>query len=204
MRMLLIIIVAGAAFVYLCRWATPTGNGGTTVGETKVLDALYQRQTGDLESLLASDLSPNAADPESGDPLLVIATQMRYREGLELLLRKGADVNCHGSRGYTPLMYAVIGGQDDETLVRLIRAGADVNAQAANGMTALMIASMMDRGPVVERLLRAGARVDLVNVQGKSAIDLSASGACRARLQAAAETVTAEADVKNLSCNLSP
>lgn len=203
MRLFLILSGAVIAFVVLSRWATPPGANESGTGEKKTLDALYTRQLHDLESLLASGVSANAADPESGDPLLVIATQMRYREASDLLLRTGADVNLAGYRGYTPLMCAVIGGRDEQMLERLIAAGADVNAQAANGMTALMIASMMDYERVIDRLLRAGARVDLVNYSGKSAIDLSASSACRARLQATAETVTAEADVTNLSCNLS-
>jgi hypothetical protein len=209
MRLFLILLGACVAFVYLSRWATPQAKDGSVAGEAKMLDALYTRQTRDMEAMLASGTSADAVDPESGDSLLTIATQMRYREGFELLLRNGADVNCSNDRGYTPLMCAVLGGRDDAMIERLIESGADVNARAANGMTALMIAAMMDYPPLVDRLLRAGARVDVVNYWGKSALDLSPSPECRARLQAAGaarlpvRTADAAGNFAKLSCNLS-
>jgi ankyrin repeat protein len=201
MRLFLMLFAAAAAFVYLSRWATPAA-GSDRAANVTLLDALYSGRAADVEAALRAGASANAVDGESGDGPLSIATQTRNREAIDLLLRRGADVNRANAHGYTPLLCAVLGGGDEQIMDRLLAAGADVNARTWNGMTALMMAALMDRPDVMRRLLRAGARTDLVNAAGKSALDLAESQRCRVLL----ETTMArgsEQELKDSSCNLS-
>jgi len=99
--------------------------------------------------------------PSTGDYFQVIRT----------LIEAGANVNRRGWAGSFPLMYAFIPDAAD----LLIRCGADVNAQDDAGNTALLMAAMDDpSGDVVQRLLQAGARVNVSAKNGATPLHLAA------------------------------
>lgn len=88
-------------------------------------------------------------------------------ESSELLLEKGANPNAYDKEKRTPLFFAASDGNTN--LVRLLlRYSANPNAQAKNGETALMATG--DDVETVELLLKAGANVDLTDMNGDSSI----------------------------------
>jgi len=79
-----------------------------------------------------------------------------------------------GKRGITMLMDAVGIERSTEVVRILLRHGADVNAQDIEGSTPLMYASIWDYKPDSAMiLLQAGARTDIRNDKGQTALDLA-------------------------------
>ena len=86
-------------------------------------------------------------------------------KAVRAILDHGADVNASDPLGRTPLMYAV--GSDIlplDAVKLLVERGADVNARDTHkdgvdsGMTALDIARLHGETPIVEYLMKAGAK----------------------------------------------
>jgi len=99
-----------------------------------------------------------------------------------LLVRSGADVNIASSVRQTPLMAAVIASDFPVQKVKtLLDAHANVNLQDKNGDTALMKLArriglddfqLNDQLQIVSLLRAKGARTNLKNSNGKTALDL--------------------------------
>jgi ankyrin repeat protein len=90
------------------------------------------------------------------------------------LLDLGANVNGSGADPWSPLEIAVHNNRI--ALARLfIERGAKVNAIGKAGYTPLLLAASIDFGDteMMELLLKAGARVDIKNPAGKTALDLA-------------------------------
>ena len=81
-----------------------------------------------------------------------------------LLIARGADVNERSKLGVTALMFA-----HDEDAPMLIDHGADVNA-ASNGFTALMAALDRRHLGTAKAIIERGARVDVINPEGHTAL----------------------------------
>jgi ankyrin repeat protein len=84
---------------------------------------------------------------------------------VRLMLDKGADVNAFDPLGRTPLMYAAASDLLPLNVVKLlVERGADVNAKDAHklsgdaGLTVLDIARLHGDTPIVEWLIKAGAK----------------------------------------------
>lgn len=84
---------------------------------------------------------------------------------VRLMLDRGADVNAFDPLGRTPLMYAAVSDALPLDVVKLlIKRGADVNAKdrhansADAGLTVLDIAKKNGDTPVVDALVKAGAK----------------------------------------------
>jgi ankyrin repeat protein len=90
------------------------------------------------------------------------------------LLDLGAKVNGSAADPWSPLESAVHNNRI--ALARLfIEHGANVNAIGKAGYTPLLLAASIDFGDteMIELLLKAGARVDIKNPDGKTALDLA-------------------------------
>lgn len=90
------------------------------------------------------------------------------------LLVLGANVNGGPADSWSPLESAV--HNNAIALARLfIERGADVNAIGKAGYTPLLLAASIDFGDtgMMQLLLKAGARVDIRNPDGKTALDLA-------------------------------
>ena len=75
------------------------------------------------------------------------------------LLARGADPNARGANGFPMLLLVSSSDAQPLDVVRaLIDKGADVNAQGPHGETAMMFARLRNAGPLVDILLKAGAR----------------------------------------------
>ena len=155
-----------------------------------------------LGRLLRAGADPNAALTPAGDTALMLAARTGRADAIRALLESGANVNATESwGGTTPLMWAVSGGHTDAARL-LIAAGADVNAQsyyvaAANGrgfegrtpvanrteskveefasgwLTPLMFAAREGHLGLARILVAAGAGIDTVGGDGKTALALA-------------------------------
>lgn len=84
-----------------------------------------------IEQLLASGVSPNAADQNGYTPLHAAASYGN-RDLLKLLVSKGGDVNIRDNDGDAPLHHV----EDLETAKLLIELGADWKIRNNDGQTA--------------------------------------------------------------------
>ncbi len=92
-------------------------------------------------------------------------TALGDENAVRLMLDHGADVNAVDPLGRTPLMYAVASDlQDLEVVKLLIERGADVNAKDSHkqggdsGLSVLDIAKLHGETPVVQWLIKSGAK----------------------------------------------
>jgi ankyrin repeat protein len=152
-----------------------------------------------VKLLLEAGADPNAR-AFANLPLITWAAGWRMAEAVTLLAGAGADPNARDVGGATPLFWAIasesflfyttrFGGRGDElaTVHALLAAGADVNAVAVSpepevrlhhvaappSSTPLMLAARTGQLEVVRLLVQAGAKLDLQNDQGKTALILS-------------------------------
>lgn len=73
----------------------------------------------------------------------------------------------------TKLLNALMAGKDGAALALVGAPGIDIDAQTDMGLTALMIALAQEQNAVVKKLLDAGARTDLKDKHGKTALDIA-------------------------------
>lgn len=107
---------------------------------------------------------------QESDGILVV----HFMSVLSLLLKHGADVNARrAGNGRTPLHIVMERGLDLDILDQLLRHGACVNASDSYGHTPLYVAVRKGRHEHVERLLQAGADASIVDVNGRTAVDLA-------------------------------
>jgi ankyrin repeat protein len=92
-------------------------------------------------------------------------TALGDANAVRLMLGHGADINAFDSLGRTPLMYAAASDLLDLDVVKLlVERGADVNAKnrhqraGDSGLTVLDIAKLHGDTPVVQFLLKSGAK----------------------------------------------
>jgi ankyrin repeat protein len=124
---------------------------------------------------------------ESGASVLEIAASVNNLEVARLLLAKGADVNTTDKCGYTALGNAVSAGDRSAELAKLLLDhGAKVNVSSGdtgeivkNGkirigwMTPLLLAVPQAEYPVVEMLVKAGAKVNAKDIRGLTPLMLA-------------------------------
>jgi ankyrin repeat protein len=81
-------------------------------------------------------------------------------------------INSRDANGDTPMHVFIWGGETDNALL-LIENGADINAIGDMGETPLHAALHQRNHLVINALLKANARTDIVSEFGKSAVDLA-------------------------------
>lgn len=117
----------------------------------------------ELSKRLQAGTDINLEDPVFGMPLVQILEQHRDLDKMRFLLEQGADPN----KG-KPLLKAIRHGE--KSVVMLLGAGADPMTTNSEGTQALILAVEEDRTPVVIALLRAGAKVDAGDRDGRTAL----------------------------------
>lgn len=112
-------------------------------------------------------------------------------EAVKFLLEHGADPKLATRSGINSLMAAAgLGTKEEDTTGRFktedeiiqtielcIKSGADVNAQDSRGQTALIGAAEKGYDKVIEYLAGHGAKLDLKDKQGKTALDAALGNA---------------------------
>jgi hypothetical protein len=129
--------------------------------------------------LTADSLCRSGADPhvqgEYGSIPLHSAANFEKFEVVRKLIEYGAEIDARDEDGWTPLSWASRGHhfKDGSVLRLLLERGADVNARADDdGFTPLHRASKNGALEVVRLLLEYGADVEVVNGDGKTALQL--------------------------------
>lgn len=123
-------------------------------GPAPLLLALLSHCTGCVETLLKT------TDPAMLTAAMVIAGPPGTPAlDTPLLVEHGADVNARDPQGRTMLMLAAASDRMTPEIPQLlIGRGAEVNAISPTGETALSLAKLRANTPVVELLLKAGAK----------------------------------------------
>lgn len=126
-------------------------------GRTEIVKMLLDRGTLDLED-------------EIGFASLSIACLQRYKDTLRVLIARGSQVGIQGHNGSSALEIALY-FEDKEIFDLLLKGGASLNGQdTILGQTMLMRASLGGNIEVVKILLAHGARVDIQDNEGASAL----------------------------------
>jgi ankyrin repeat protein len=121
----------------------PSLGFATTTKCEKCFDTLLENADADSLTMAAMRLAP-----PGGDAFAV-----------KRLVERGASVNAKYPNGDTLLMRAASSDSIPvETVKSLIEGGADLNAKDANGRTALDFAKLRGSTPVVDMLVKAGAK----------------------------------------------
>jgi ankyrin repeat protein len=118
-----------------------------------LLKASVYGHTAIVQLLIDAGVDVNAGEADRA--ALVAASSCGHTAIVQLLIDAGADVNT--------------GGADRATLVEASRRGhdqVDEGAIYAGTDTALIKATLNGHDPIVERLLKAGARIDTIGVRG--------------------------------------
>lgn len=126
-----------------------------------------------IRKLVADGANPNAQSAR-GLPLLQWAMLNQSRRGFEALLAAGADPT-RGDAGGTTAMHLAAQADSPYWLETLLARGVSPDTpNTITQATPLMAALMAERAENADRLLKAGAKVDLADRQGDTALHVAA------------------------------
>jgi ankyrin repeat protein len=126
--------------------------------------AIFSHNSQQLARLLddTPELVSQRFDEDKPEGLIHLAARLGKYESLAVLIQHGADVNmlyCGGNALHSAASEADL--PDPQIAELLLDHGADPEQRDAAGYTPLMYASLWDRRPFAEALLRHGANLDL-------------------------------------------
>eukprot|EP00434_Breviolum_minutum_P005309 symbB.v1.2.004682.t1/scaffold271.1/size245249/5 len=138
-----------------------------------------------IEELLKCRVDANRADRAGESPLFALAHSISWssaptkqrRASVQRLVEGDADINFANPRGKTPLHVAV-SCNDGAVVSALLDEMADVNARDLGGFTALMWAAGRGGVELVQQLLKAKARSELMANRGQTALLFAATNHC--------------------------
>ena len=144
-------------------------------GVKPLFNAVFRRDSGEVERLLNLGLDPNLVDSDGRTPLIQASIDGN-KEIIAILLQKGARADVRDKRQSSALHYAAQ-GQHVPSVELLLSAGAEIDVQDENGNTPLSNAVFTSKGrPEVIRLLsKHGANKNLQNYHGVSPLKLAQS-----------------------------
>ena len=118
----------------------------------------------DLQVLMQLGVDPEMPDALGNAPI-ALAVAAQRPAFVEVLVRGGADPSWPG------LLAVAIANRDLPTLCVLLEGGANPNAVDGTGRTPLMLAARLGEPDYAKALLKAGAKVDVRDSDGKLALD---------------------------------
>jgi ankyrin repeat protein len=125
-----------------------------------------------INMLLSSGADPDLPSRDGDAPLMSALNEKKPNAALALL-EGGAKPNTHSNDYIYPIHLAAFAG-DLDVVQALVAAKADLDVLIrANGRTALHWAVEKEMTSVVDCLAKAGARTDIVDKAGKTALDLA-------------------------------
>jgi len=147
-------------------------NARLAAGHTQLTIASVKGEQQAIDVLLRRGADPNIPAQDNATALMY-ASWIGDVESVDRLLDAGADPNRMNVDGKTALMAASRNGQAD-VVELLLKKGAEPDQQTANGWTAIMYAAWWGREEVTRILLEYRANVGILNLRGKSAVELAA------------------------------
>ena len=152
-------------------------NAADNDGMTPIQYAIRRGTIEHISLLLEHGARLDATDPQGNTPLhrTCLCANPPSRDKVELLLDHGADINARDNEGRTALHLAIRWVYEDGIKV-FLEHGADVDAQDIRGQTPLhYIAESPEfwAQQLVDMLLDKGARVDLKDEHGCTAVDIA-------------------------------
>jgi ankyrin repeat protein len=140
-------------------------------GETALMWTAM-RNSGDVTKVLLAKKARVNIRNKKGQTALHIAAAGFHADIVEALLANGAEVDAPDQDGKTALILAAnsAGIVPDYAMDPLLNKGADVNAQDNMGNSALIIAAQSGSAAGVEFLLSKGAKSELRNKDGLTAL----------------------------------
>ena len=173
-------------------------NVKNNVGETPLMLASYRGYRDIVNMLLKVDVIKIDEPDNIGWTAVMYAVDGGKLSIVKKLIEKGADVNTQDDLiGITPLEYASNSGYE-YIVDSLLNANAKINKQNNLGWTALMRAGELS---IVKKLIERGARVDLKDNDGKTALYHAKLGG-KKNIIDFLEKKLADTDTKNLMINL--
>ena len=163
-----------------------------SLGRMPLHNAVQFGHKGMVELLLQRGANVEAKD-NTGGTALHLAAQNGFLSIAEALLKYKADLNARNSQqnnGQTPLHAAVQGGHRVMSEF-LVERGADVNATSSGGASPLFTAVSYDHPGLLARLLASGAKPDLENNSGRTALSYAAE---RGQLESVKALLAAKTD----------
>ncbi len=157
-------------------------------GVSVLAAAAYNGNDRLVQLLLENGADPRTQDATGKSPV-VYAAARGFTALVRALIDRGIDVNARYGGDLTLLMWAAGHANDVPvseglaTVDHILGRGARLNEVDDRGRTALMIAAELGRAEIVRLLLRNGARRDLKDKDGKTALDLAANEETSASLQ---------------------
>lgn len=143
--------------------------GKAVASNTALGFATDSRNTDMMQALIRAGADVNV---ENGYVYLNRAILMKRYSVTKVLLAAGADME-RSSMGFTALEWASL-TSDEHVVELLIAAGANPNAVAPNVGTILHYVAIFHGNEEITRMLvRSGARTDIPDINGKTAVDLA-------------------------------
>jgi uncharacterized protein len=130
----------------------------TTLDNVRLINAVKNRDTTTVRTLLKQHADPNASDVDGTTPLIWAAHNGDSETG-KLLISAGANVKATNRYGVNALVEAATLG-DVAMMEALLKAGADPNATYGAGETPLMLAARTGNINAVKLLIDRGASVN--------------------------------------------
>ena len=112
----------------------------------------------------------------NGKSLLMLAVESGNVAIVKLLLENRANPDRADDMGNTALMYAVPGADLDVMEALVMGGKTSLDSQNRQGMTALMMAARDGKHALVQYLLEAGAKHQLTDYTGRTALDWAKEG----------------------------
>jgi ankyrin repeat protein len=140
-------------------------------GQTPLCFATVAKQVPMMSYLISNGADVNAQGGFDMTPLL-LATRIAFIRGVELLLENGADVNLVSGKisDYKSALHFAAQGRNEHLVKLLVDGGADLELQEYYGGTPLLEAVRGSHLGILRILLHAGARADVRNKKGISAL----------------------------------
>lgn len=137
-----------------------------------VMHAVFSDNFAMLDILRSHGADLNQSDEYGGCPMFNVNSPAM----VDYLVQHGIDVNCQNNTGNTPVFSSLGNGSESGVIKRLLQVGANPNHTNNQQDTPLHFAYRPEQ---VVLLLAAGARTDIKNNDGQTALDCQLSSSTK-------------------------
>lgn len=129
------------------------------------------RAKGDVQHLLSAGADPNIQDDGGWSPLIAAASSGDFEKFRQLISHPSAIINLTTDGGTCALHYAASKGHNDILTLLLQRDDIKLDIQDNNSkFTPLMRAIISSKNLCAQKLIQAGAKLNLRDIEGDTAL----------------------------------